>query len=252
MNRQKHALFLRVGAVALWLIVWQAAAMLVNKRFLLAAPSDVLLRLATIWQEPNFFATLGTSLANIALGFFLGLLFGVLLAVLAGKLAWLEILLRPLMLTVKSVPVASFIVIALIWLSPRDLSVFISFLMVLPIIYNNVLGGLHAIDPQMTQMSAVYGLSFGKKLRYLWLPSIEPHLLSACKTALGLSWKAGIAAEVIGLPSGSIGEMLYDAKAYLDTVDLFAWTLLVVAISVGLEKLIMLALKKFFTEVENV
>ena len=229
-------------AVLLLLAIWQAAAMLLDRKILLASPVDVFLRLFTIWREEGFFASIGFSFVRIAGGFFLGLLLGTLLAVLAGRSRAMEILLHPLMLTIKSVPVASFIIIALIWMTSSSLSVFISFLMVLPVIYNNVLGGIQNTDGKLLEMADVFRFSYGKKFRYIYLPSVEPYLLSACRTALGLAWKAGIAAEVIGIPNGSIGEMLYEAKAYLNTVDLFAWTVIIVLISVLFEKLCLFVL----------
>ena len=137
---------------------------------------------------------------------------------------------------IKSIPVASFIIICLIWMSSEQLSVFISFLMVLPILYNNVLQGVRSADQQLLEAVRIFRLSWPKRLLYLWLPQIKPYLLSACTVSLGISWKAGIAAEIIGIPSGSVGRMFYDAKVYFNTVDLFAWTVVVVVVSVLFEK----------------
>ena len=94
-------------------------------------------------------------------------------------------------------------------------------------------------------------VSYGQRLLYVYLPQIKPYLLSACSIGLGLSWKAGIAAEVIGIPDGSIGERLYEAKVYLSSADLFAWTVVVILISVLFEKLVMLLLKKSYQRLER-
>ena len=150
------------------------------------------------------------------------------------------------MVTVKSIPVASFIILALIWLSSAQLSSFISYLMVLPILYTAILSGIRNIDPQMLEMADVFHLSWRRRLLFLWIPQIKPYLLSGCSVALGLSWKAGIAAEIIGLPDGTIGEALYNSKIYLCTVDLFAWTVIIVLISVLFEKLFMALLRQIF------
>ena len=245
MSKNKE-LWKKIIAVVLLLAVWQAAAMLLDQKIILASPVHVIERLFTIWKEPGFLATIGFSFIRIAGGFLSAFVIGCVLAVLAGRIHWVEILLSPVMVTIKSVPVASFIIIALVWLSSRQLSIFISFLMVLPVIYNNVLGGIKAIDPQMNEMADVFRLSWRKRFRYIWLPTIKPHLYSGCTIALGLAWKSGIAAEVIGIPDGSIGEMLYSAKAYLNTVDLFTWTVIIVIISICFEKLVLAALRLFF------
>lgn len=234
----------KIIAIAALLAVWQIVALIVDQRAILASPIQVITRLFTIWQEPMFAGSIAFTFIRIAGGFVLAFLIGVALAILAGSLRWIEILLSPVMVTIKSVPVASFIIIALVWLSSRSLSIFISFLMVLPVIYNNVLGGIKNIDPKLTQMADVYDVSFKKRFKYIWIPAIKPFLLSALTTALGLAWKAGIAAEVIGIPDGSIGEQLYFAKAYLNTTDLFAWTVIIVLISVIFEKIVLWVVKK--------
>jgi NitT/TauT family transport system permease protein len=51
-----------------------------------------------------------------------------------------------------------------------------------------------------------------------------------------MAWKAGIAAEVLLQPLVSIGKMIFEAKYTLETVDLFAWTVIVVVLSVLIEK----------------
>ena len=212
--------------------------MALGQRVLLVSPISVAGRLCTIWRDAGFFAAIWFSFARIVAGFFAGFAAGVVLAMLAGRFSVLETIFLPYLLTVKSVPVASFIVIALLWLSSAELSVFISFLMVLPIVYNNVLAGIRNVDPKMTEMAQVFHLSFPRRLSYIWLPQIKPYLLSACATSIGLAWKSGIAAEVIALPALSVGRNLYDAKIYLERADLFAWTLTVILLSMALEALL--------------
>ena len=132
----------------------------------------------------------------------------------------------------------------LVWVPSRNLSVVISFLMVAPIVYQNVLGGISNMDHKLTEMADVFQVPFARRLRYLYLPQVAPFFRSACAVGLGLCWKSGVAAEVIGLPDGSIGERLYEAKVYLDTPDLFAWTLVIVLVSIAFEKLFLFLLDR--------
>ena len=236
-------------AALFWIAVWQAAAMALGQGLLLAPPLSVAARLTTIWRESGFLSTVWFSFARILLGFLSALLLGTVLAVLAGKFPTVEVLLRPLFSAVKTVPVASFIIISLIWLSSSQLSQFISFLMVLPIVYTNLLQGIHSTDRKLNEMAQVFRIPWGRRLLYIWLPQLYPYLLSACSVSLGLSWKSGIAAEVIGIPDGSIGEMLYQAKAYLNTVDLFAWTVVIVAVSLAFEKSFLALLRRVYRRV---
>lgn len=241
----------RVGAVVLALLVWQGLAMSVGQQLLVPSPLSVLIRLGGIWRDAGFWGTVWFTTRKIVAGFLLGLVWGVGLGALAGRFSLLEILFRPWAVMVKSIPVASFIIICLIWMSSEDLSVFISFLMVLPMIYTNVLQSIRSVDGQMLEAVKVFRLSWPKRVVYLWLPQMKPYLLSACTVSLGISWKAGIAAEIIGIPAGSIGRMFYDAKVYFNTVDLFAWTVIVVAVSVLFEKSVLALLKWAFGRLER-
>lgn len=242
----------KILAVVLLLVIWQAAASLLNQKVILAGPVSVVGRVFELVTEKGFFKVLGFSFLRIAGGFLLGLVLGTALAVLAAKIKAVGIILQPVMLTIKSVPVASFIIIALVWLTSSSLSSFISFLMVLPVIYNNVLGGIRSIDTKMLQMAEIYRLPWNKRFVFIWLPAMEPYLTAACSVSLGLCWKAGTAAEVIGIPSGSVGEMLYQAKAYLNTVDLFAWTVIIVLVSLLFEKAFLFLLKRVFKRIKEI
>ena len=234
----------KVGAALLALTFWEIAALLIHQRILLVTPVAVARRLCTIWRVEGFARAIWFSFYHIAGGFLLGLILGCLLAYLAAKHPVVETLLWPWMATIKSVPVASFVVICLIWLSARNLSVFISFLIVIPIIYQNVLEGLRAENREMQEGATVFQLPWRKRFRYIELPKLRPFLLSACRVTTGMAWKAGIAAEIIGVPNGSIGKMLYTAKIYLDTDDLLAWTVIIVVISVVAEKVFLAGLSR--------
>ena len=142
---------------------------------------------------------------------------------------------------VKAVPVASFIILAQVWLNSRSLSLFISALMVFPPVYLNVLEGICRTDRRLLEMARVFRVPLGRRLRGIYLPQVMPYFRTAVSLGLGLCWKAGAAAEIIGLPAGSMGERLYTAKVYFQTPDLFAWTAVIVAVSVAFEHLFLAA-----------
>ena len=171
--------------------------------------------------------------------FGLAALLGILAAVGAARYTRFRELMAPLVSVIKTTPVASFVILALFWFSSRSLSVFISFLMVFPIVYTNILQGILQTDTQLLEMGQVFGLSVKKKIRYIYFPQVFPYLRSAFAVGLGLCWKAGTAAEVIGIPDGSIGERLQEAKIYLQMPDLFAWTVTIIVVSLLIEKLIL-------------
>ena len=228
---------LRLGAVAVWLLLWQLASMAVGLPLLLPSPLAVLLRLGQLCTGADFWLTVASSLLRILLGFLLGVLFGTALAGLCWRFRLIDALARPLLGVLKSTPVASFIILALVWVKTTWLATVISFIMVLPLIYANVREGIDSADRQLLEMAQVFRLSRRKTFRYCYLPAILPFFLSAVSSALGFAWKSGIAAEVLGRPARAIGSQIYDSKIYLKTPDLFAWTLVVILLSVLLERL---------------
>ena len=228
---------LRLGAVAVWLLLWQLASMAVGLPLLLPSPLAVLLRLGQLCTGADFWLTVASSLLCILLGFLLGVLFGTALAGLCWRFRLIDVLARPLLGVLKSTPVASFIILALVWVKTTWLATVISFIMVLPLIYANVREGIDSADRQLLEMAQVFRLSRRKTFRYCYLPAILPFFLSAISSALGFAWKSGIAAEVLGRPARAIGSQIYDSKIYLETPDLFAWTLVVILLSVLLERL---------------
>lgn len=235
-SNKKTKLISRICGVAIALVVWQITAMVVKQSILLVTPVEVVQRLLTIWQEEGFLSTILYSLGHIGGGFLLGLVLGILLASIAYKVPFFEGIFWPWFACVKSVPVASFVVICLIWMRLDALSIFISFLIVLPIVYQNTLTGLKKMDSNMAAMAMVFRISPIKKLRYIVLPQISSYIMSAVNVGLGMAWKAGVAAEVIGTPNGSIGRNIYLSKIYLDTDDLLAWTVIIVILSIITEK----------------
>ena len=230
-------------AVAFWLCVWQAASAAVASSLILASPLAVLKTLAGLVPTAAFWHTVCQSTARILAGFFLGLAAGLALACLSAACAFVRVLLHPLVLTVKSVPVASFTVLALFWLrNAANLSMLISFLMVVPVVYANTLEALLSVDAALPEMAKVFRLGAVRTARYIYAPAAAPGVRAACRVGLGLCWKSGVAAEVIGITSGSLGEMLYNAKLLLSAADLFAWTLVIILLSFGFEKLFLAAL----------
>ncbi|MEE1394227.1 MAG: ABC transporter permease subunit [Negativibacillus sp.] len=235
-NRRHPAV--QLGAVLFWLLLWQAASTAVGLPLLLPSPLRVLARLKELGSTWSFWETVLCSLRRILIGFATGVTAGALLAVAAWAIELVEALARPMLGVLKATPVASFIILALVWVESDALASLISFIMVLPVVYHNVREGLDAVDGQLLEMAHAFSLSRWKIVRCCYLPALVPFVLSALTSALGLAWKSGIAAEVLGRPVRAIGRQIYDAKIYLETEDLFAWTLVVILLSILLEKLV--------------
>ena len=232
--KQNKQFFRRLLAVAFWLAVWQAAAMAIGQEVFLVSPVQALRTLVQLLPRADFWQRVGFSSGRILLGFVLGAVVSVVLAVCAARWSAADALLAPVMQLVKATPVASFIILALVWVRGSALSVLISFLMVLPVLYGAVRTGIAGADVQLLEMAAVFRLPAGRRLRAIWLPAVLPAFRQGCS----------VAAEVIGLPNGSIGDALYRAKITLSTGELFAWTFVIILLSAGFEKLFLFALDK--------
>ena len=220
---------------AFWICVWAFASWRFGKPLLFPSPLAVFQTLIALLQTPEFYLITANSLGNILFGIVIAIAGACLLAILTFALPFMKELLSPIMAVIKATPVASFIILALIFIGSAKVPTFITVLIVFPIIWTNLDQGLSGIDPQLKEVAKVYQMSPLRRLQVLYLPSVKPYFLSACKSALGLAWKAGVAAEIIAMPPDTIGTMIGEAKLYIMTSEMFAWTLTVVILSLAIE-----------------
>lgn len=232
-------------SIVFWLVVWQVLTLFLHNSILLSGPLEVLGYLKHHILTVSFWKTVGNSFFHVFSGFFLAFLTGLFLGCLSAGHRFLETLLSPFLQFVKAVPVASFVVLLLIFMGSKRLSTAVAFLMALPIVYQNVLEGIRNTDTALLEMAEVYRMSLHDRAFFIYRPSLMPFLVSGSKVALGMSFKAGVAAEVIGTPDFSIGERIYMSKIYLDTAGLFAWTFVVILLSFGFERLFLKLLTLF-------
>lgn len=229
-------LWKRLGIVLFWLLVWQGMQLAVANSILLAGPVQVARYLGSHILKADFWQVVWLSVMRVGLGFLLAFFTGILLGAVSFRFSFLKELLAPIIGIFKSIPVASFVVLLLIWFGSKKLSFCCSFLVAFPNVYESILTGLAQLDGKRREMMEVYQVSFPKKVMYLYIPAVFPYLINSCKTCLGMSMKSGVAAEVIGTPDFSIGERIYMAKISLDTPGVLGWTAVVIAVSFFLEK----------------
>ncbi|MBQ3483043.1 MAG: ABC transporter permease subunit [Clostridia bacterium] len=213
-----------------WLIAWRFA-----KPLILPTPVAVLHRLGELLATAPFWIAVATSLVRILLGILLALAFGALLAWLTVKSRACHHLFSPLLALFKATPVASVIFLMLLWVGRDRVPLLIAFMMALPIVWSNLREGLLQTDRGLLEMAQIFAFSTAKRIRFIHIPSLTPYFLSACRSAISLAWKAGVAAEVLCVPQRSLGRAIWEGKQYLLTDDLFAYTLTVILLSVAIE-----------------
>ncbi len=235
MNSRLKRLIRLTLSTAFWIALWAFAAHQVGKPLLFPPPAAVAVRLWELLQSADFYRITARSLWNVLAGILIATVGGSMLAILTSLVSFLRDLVLPIMTVIKTTPVASFIILALIWIGSARVPTFITILIVLPIIWTNLDVGFSKIDPQLVELTRVYHFSFFRRLETLTIPSLMPYFISACRTSVGLAWKAGIAAEIIAMPFGTVGMMIGEAKLYLMTTDMYAWTLTVILLSLFIE-----------------
>lgn len=231
-------------ALVFWTAVWWIGAAVLDKPLLLPTPVQVLRCLGGLMQTAAFWQITLVSIGRILLGVVCAVVLGTILAVLTSRSRVLNALITPALTATQATPVASFTILVLIWLERDAVPVLICALMGLPVVFNSVTAGIRVTDPQLLEMAKVFRLSRWQTLKRIYIPSVMPFFRTACSNALGLGWKAGIAAEVLTVPRSSIGRMISESKLYLMTEELFAWTLMVILLSLLLQKLMLVLLKR--------
>ncbi len=237
-KRPRFSLLKKGAAILFWIAVWEILSLCVGQELLVPSPAQVLVRLSQLLRETDFWRIAASSLLRIMGGYLAAVAAAILLAILTSSFSFLHVLVSPLLGIIKATPVASFIILALVWLRGSRIPPFAAFLMVLPIVWANVSEGIRNTDQQLLEMSRMFRFGPWKTAWRIYVPSILPYFMAGCTTGLGLAWKAGVAAEVLAMPRNSIGMQLYNAKVYLETPDLFAWTLVIILLSMLLEKLL--------------
>lgn len=227
-----------------WGLVWLLLALLLNKPLLLPTPMAVIKKLLELAGEGDFWLTVFLSLLRIAVGILGALILGTALAFLTVRFTLFHHLFSPPLEILKATPVAAVIFLLLLFMGRNAVPLFIAFAMALPIVWSNVREGLLSLDRTLFEMAAVFNVPKKRRISGIALPSILPYLLAACRAALGLAFKAGVAAEVLAVPERSLGRAIYESKLYLQTERLFAYALTVVLLSVAIERLVLFLLPK--------
>lgn len=238
-NKRFKKILTQAAVAIFWVLVWQLVYALVAREVLLVSPVQAAKRLFSIAAERAFWQSVNLTVLRVVSGFALAVAVGTLLAAATARWTMLHRLFSPVLNVVRATPVASFIILALVWMTKNRVPIFIVFLMVLPAVWANLYTGIIQTDQSLLEMAAVFRFSRTKKLGHIYVPSVLPYFTAACSSGLGFAWKSAIAAEVIALPRASIGREIYNAKIYLETADLFAWTIAVIVLSVIIEKLTM-------------
>lgn len=237
-------LVIKAGAVLFWLLLWAMAAQWVNSPLVLPSPFLTLRGVFDLVAEPDFFISLATTLVRVFGGVLFSVILGLVLGILGGLNRPFYELMSPFVSTIKSLPVVSVIILINLWIYSGIVPLVVTFLICFPVTWTNVVQGIRATDQGLLEMAKIYNVGPTKVIFDIYIPSIKPYFISALMSAIGLGWKVTVTAEVLANALPSVGMNLYYAKIYLETDQLFSWTLVIVVCSIIIEKISLYGLNK--------
>lgn len=227
-----------------WISLWQVIALCIANDLLLPSPIYTVKRLTGLAMNKDFYLFTAFSLLRILTGIFAAIVLSLPLSAICSRSKLSDALFAPAVTLMKSTPVVSFILIAIFIVDRSVIPTLIAFMMVFPVLYENLREGIKCAPQDLIEMSMVFSIPWHLRIKRIYLPAIRPFFNSALCTSVGLAIKAGVAAEVIAYIPLSIGKKLSDAKSYMEPADLFAWTAVIVLLSLAAEKLLRLILSK--------
>ncbi len=228
---------LSVISVLLILIIWKISALIIGAEIILPSPELVLLSLFRITTTQGFFQKIGSTVFRGVLGFIISTFSGIVVGILAGISPRFKSFVKPIISVIRTTPVIAVILLALIWFNTNYVPIFVAFLMAFPIVCGNIIEGITTIDKKLLEMAKIYKLPLKKQVFHIYIPSILPFIVASASLSLGVIWKVIVAAEVLSQPKWGIGTSLNEAKAFLMTTEVFAWTVIAILLSVISEKL---------------
>ncbi len=230
--------YISLASLVFMLAIWKIVSMHFDSDIILPPPEKILITILSLFADNQFLAIVGSTVLRGMIGFVISAILGLGLGILAGLNSNFNAFLRPVIVTIRSIPVIALILLALIWLNPSLVPVFIALLTMFPFICTNVIDGIKSVDTDLVEMATFYRIGKYRIIRELYIPAILPFIISGVSSAIGIGWRAIITGEVLSQPEYGIGTLMQTAQTFLNVDAVIAWTIVAVIISFGFEKLI--------------
>ena len=226
-NRKTRLLLI----VLFWVIVWEGLYLLIGRDIYFPSPGSTLEALWRIVAEGESYFVISASIYRTVLALIFSAAIGIPLGALCGISKNFYDLFNPMIVILRSTPVISIIIIAIIWFPSTQVPIFAGFLMCFPVIFTATAAGVRSTDVKLLEMCLIYRIPKRRVLSSVYFPSALPYINAGMITSIGMGWKAVAAAEVLSMPKYSIGANLFFAKTFLDPSSLFAWTFVIIILS---------------------
>jgi NitT/TauT family transport system permease protein len=231
-------------SVIFLVLLWKVGAEIIDSELILPTPGETIVSVSSLFTEPNFLSIIGATVLRGLAGFALSFILAMVLGVLAGINEGFYAFLKPILITIRSTPVISLILLALIWFDVNQVPVFIALLTMFPFICTNIIEGIRNVNSDLVEMAKIYQLGEKNIISDIYLPGIAPFIFSGASSAMGFGWRAIIIGEVLSQPQYGIGTFMQNAQTYLLVDKVIAWTIIAIVLSYIFENLIRLVQKK--------
>ena len=236
-TKNKHT-WIVVISVAIMLLLWEVASLALGSEQILPGPATTLKTTILLFAEKSFWTVIGSTILRGLIGFAIAVVAGIALGIVGGLKPKFDAFMQPWVVVMRSVPVVAFILLALIWFKSSSVPVFIGLLTMFPMIYSNIVNGIHNVDAKLIEMARFYQVSDRRIVTEVYIPAIAPYAVSGISNAVGIGWRAIIVGEVLSQPQYSIGTFMQSAQAFLQVDKVIAWTVIAVLLSFLFERLI--------------
>lgn len=218
-------------SICLLLLLWQLTASYMNQPELIPSVPDLIKALFQLFATDTFYKSIFATVLRGISGILLSLAAAILAAFLFARYELLYELFRPLLTIMRSVPVISFILLALIFLDPEGIPLMIAFLTMFPLLAENLTKGIINLKPGLSLMASQFRISRKNKLIHIYYPQLKPFLFSGLVSAIGFGWRAIIMGEVLSQCAFGIGGEMKRAQLFISVPELIAWTIIAILIN---------------------
>ncbi|MEI0557505.1 ABC transporter permease [Brachyspira intermedia] len=225
--KNKKLIYLILGVI-IFISLWYFTALKINSEIVFPNIPNILKKFAEIISEKSFYKDLSSSLIRVLITFALSFLLAFIIGISAGIFSPIRYILIPIINFIRTIPTIPLILVAIIWVDNNTVPIFVSMLVIFPIMYDSITNGIINVDQKLIEMSMSYNISLKTQIINLYIPYIKPYIFTGISQSMGITWKSILAAEILALPAFGIGTKLYESHLYLDSVSLFAYCLIAI------------------------
>lgn len=233
-----------IASIIFLICLWSTGSLILDSELILPSPAKTFISVYEIFIQPDFLGVIGATILRGLIGFIISFFLALVLGIMAGLNSAFHAFLNPILVTIRSTPVISLILLALIWFDVNQVPVFIALLTMFPFICVNIIDGIRNVEGDLIEMAKVYKVNSKSIVKDIYLPAISPFIFSGASSAMGFGWRAIIIGEVLSQPKYGIGTFMQNAQTYLLVDKVIGWTIIAIMLSYIFENIIRIIEKK--------